>query len=527
MMTRTSGVAPVRLLAALAAPAFVLWCASALAQAPAAAPGAAAPAAGPTATGAQPAAQDPFTVKNLIGDAVSLSNQQYPEVENALKRFKNGDVAGTKEYLDQAKQKYPKLPPVELLLAKLMVFNRNGEQARALLEQTVTNHPNDPEAYLLLADLAFAEGRTTEAQALFEKATGLVQKFNENEKRRQSFDIRVLAGTSAVHERRQQWDDAIALLTKWVEIDPDSAAAHTRLGITQFRLNKASEALAEFKKARELEPTSAHPYIMLGQLFTAQQNIEQARRSFEQAYKEDGKNEATARAYAEWLIQQSELDKAQQVAAELRKNSPNSVAALMLDGLVAKMRNQPEKAEEALTKVLSLDPSNAGATNLLALILSESSNPAQQEKALRYAQMNAERFAGNAQANITLAWILSKLNRTAESDAFLTKAVQAGNLNADSAYLVARILVQKNQKENAAKALEQVLAQAGQGMFMYRKEAEALLKELGGTVPAPSTTPGAAPATTQGAAAPATGAPAASAPKAATPAATPTARAGQ
>jgi tetratricopeptide (TPR) repeat protein len=187
------------------------------------------------------------------------------------------------------------------------------------------------------------------------------------------------------------------------------------------------------------------------------------------------------------------------------------------------MRNQAAAAEEALTKVLSLDPSNAGATNLLALILSESSNPAQQEKALRYAQMNAERFPTNAQANITLAWILSKLNRTSESDAFLTKAVQAGNLNADSAYLVARILVQKNQKENAARALEQVLAQTGSGMFMYRKEAEALLKELGGTLP-PATTPGSAPATTQGAtAAPAT-TPAGATSPAATPAATPTAR---
>ncbi|MBA3480677.1 MAG: hypothetical protein H0T51_02575, partial [Pirellulales bacterium] len=101
----------------------------------------------------------------------------------------------------------------------------------------------------------------------------------------------------------------------------------------------------------------------------------------------------------------------------------------------------------------------------------------------------------------------------AESDAFLTKAVQAGNLNADSAYLVARILVAKNQKENAAKALEQVLAQAGAGMFMYRKEAEALLKELGGRVPAPQAAPGAAPAA-QGAAA---------TPGATAPAATPTA----
>ncbi len=518
MTKRTLGGAMIRSVAALAAPAVVLWCGVASAQAPAAAPPGGAPAAAPagqspTGTTA-PAPVDPFTVKNLIGDAVSLSNQQYPEVESAIQRFKNSDVVGAREYLVQAKTKYPKLPPVDLLLAKLMVFNRNGEQARALLEQTVTNQASDPEAYLLLADLAFAEGRTTEAQALFEKATGLVQAFNENEKRKQAFQIRVLAGTSAVHERRQQWNEAIALLAKWAALDPESAAAHTRLGITQFRLKKPAEALAEFKKARELEPTSAHPNIMLGQLFTQEQSLDQARKEFEQAYKEDQKNEATARAYAEWLIQQNELDKAQAVAAAMRKNAPQSVAALMLDGLVAKMRNDQKAAEEALTKVLSLDPSNAGATNLLALILSESTNPAQQEKALRYAQMNAERFATNSQANITLAWILAKLNRPAESDAFLTKAVQAGNLNADSAYLVARILVQKGQKENAAKALEQVLAQAGAGMFMYRKEAEALLKELGGTAPGPQAAPGAAPPAAQGAA---------TAPAATPPAATPTA----
>lgn len=455
------------------------------------APAAASPAADPT-TG-QPAvqSQDPFTVENLVGDSVSLSNQQYPEVDQALKRFKNSDPVGAREYLEQAKQKYAKLPPVDLLMAKLWVFARNGEQARAALEQTVTKHPNDPEAYLLLADLAFAEGRTTEAHALFEKAQGLVGSFSENPKRRNNFDIRVLAGLGAVHERRQQWDQAVPLLTKWVELDPDSAAAHSRMGITLFQMDKPQEALAEFKKSRELRPDSSHPYVMLGQLFTQKQQLDKARIAFEQAFKEDGKNEATARAYAEWLVQQSEFDKAQTIAAAMRQNQPNSLSALMLDGVIAKMRNQPEAAEEALTKVLSIDPSNAGAINLLALILSESPNLAQQEKALRYAQMNAERFPNNAQANITLSWILAKLNRSAESDQFLTRAVQAGNLNADSAFLVARILVAKGQKDQARKAIEQVLAQAGQGMFMYRKEAEALLKELGGTVPTatPASTP--------------------------------------
>jgi tetratricopeptide (TPR) repeat protein len=269
-------------------------------------------------------------------------------------------------------------------------------------------------------------------------------------------------------------------------------------------LKKPAEALAEFQKARELKADSAHPQIMLGSLYTQEQNIADARKAFEKAYAEDNKNEATARAYAEWLIQQNELDKAQQVAAAMRKAQPNSIAALMLDGVVAKMRNQPAAAEEALTKVLTLDVTNAGATNLLALVLAESSNPTQQEKALSYARMNAERFSNNSQANVTYAWILSKLGRGNEANQYLQKAVAGRNLNADSAYLVARIFVLNNQREQAKLALEQVLQQAGAGMFMYRKEAEALLKELGGTTPATqpaaaqgaTTPPGATPVST-------------------------------
>src|SRR4051794_16582672 len=145
-------------------------CGLALAQAQAPRPSnqpATAPAANPAAPaatnpGATPAPggaaggtekpQDALTVESLIGDAVSLSNQQYPEVDSAIQRFRNGDAPGAREYLVMAKQKYPKLPPVDLLMAKMWVFFRSGDQARQQLEAAVTNNPTDPEAYLLLAD---------------------------------------------------------------------------------------------------------------------------------------------------------------------------------------------------------------------------------------------------------------------------------------------------------------------------------------------------------------------------------------
>jgi tetratricopeptide (TPR) repeat protein len=458
-------------------------------------PGAAPAGAAPGATVAEsPPQQQTLTVENLIGDAVSLSNQQYPEVESAIQRFRNSDPNGAREYLVMAKQKYPKLPPVDLLMAKMAVFARNGDLARQYLEATVTNTPNDPEAYLLLADLAFAEGRTTEAHALFEEARGLVEKFTENAKRQQNFNIRVLAGLAAVQERRQRWEDANALLMKWVQLDPDSAAAHTRLGVTLYHLNKPDQAIAEFKKSRDLQPSSPNPHVMLGSLYTQEKKTAEAQKEFEAAYAEDGKNESTARAYAQWLIQQDQLDKAQQVATQMRKNQPNSIAALMLDGVIAKMRNQPQAAEEALTKVLSIDMTNADATNLLALILADSTNPAQQEKALSYAKMNAQRFPSSSQANVAYAWVLTKLGRANEAGEYLQRAVQARNLTADSAYLVARIFLQNNQKEQAKTALEQVLEQSAGGMFMFRKDAEALLKELGGAVPQTSSAPAASPA---------------------------------
>jgi len=176
------------------------------------------------------------------------------------------------------------------------------------------------------------------------------------------------------------------------------------------------------------------------------------------------------------------LEKAQSVAEAIRKKTPDSVNALLLEGLVAKMRGQSKAAEEALTKVLTIDPLNAAAPNLLALLLIDSAKQGDKEKALSYAQLNAQRFANSSQANITLAWVLSKIGKPTEAQAALTRGIQAGNVNADSLYLIAKMLAQQNQKDNAKAFLEQLLQQSSVGTFMYRKDAEALLKELKGEV---------------------------------------------
>ena len=430
---------------------------------------------------------NPLTPKYLIGDAVSLSNQSYPEIEKAIQRFNNRDALGAQEYLVSAKEKYPKLPPPDVLMAKMQILNRNARAVLFYLERAAKDYPEDPEAFLMLADLAFKSQRTAESLALFEYAAPLVEKFTGNAKRRRQFDVRVLAGRAAVAERRQEWEKAQGYLRQWIEIDPDNALSHTRMGIVHFRLDQAKESLAEFKTAREINPDVPHPFVSLGQLFSANGDNEKARKSFEKAYNENKSDAKVAQAYAEWLIQQDELDKAQEIASTLRELEPSSANALLLDGIVAYMQGQSDRAEQSLQKVLCLEPRNARATDLMALLLIKSDNVKDRERALQYAQNNAGWLPNNAQANITHAYVLYELGRKTEAQQSLAKMGRMSP-QADSTYLIAKILVGEGQKEKAVDTLSRVVAQK-QGLIIFRREAEALLKELQDSGIKPSTDP--------------------------------------
>ncbi|MGI9427062.1 MAG: tetratricopeptide repeat protein, partial [Bythopirellula sp.] len=425
---------------------------------------------------AQAADNNPLTPKYLIGDAVSLSNKSYPEIEKAIQRFRNRDAIGAQEYLVTAKEKYPKLAPPDVMMAKMQVLVRNARAVLFYLERAAKDHPEDPEAFLMLADLAFKSQRTAESLALFEYAAPLVENFTENSKRKQKFNVRVLAGRAAVAERRQEWEKAKAYLEQWLEIDPDNALAHTRMGIVHFRLDQAKESLAEFSKAREINPDVPHPFVSLGQLFYANGDNEKARKSFEKAYSENESDAKIAQAYAEWLIQQDELDKAQEIASTLRELEPNSTNALLLDGIVAYMQGQSDRAEQTLQKVLSLEPRNARATDLMALLLIKSENVKDRERALQYAQNNAERLTNNSQANITYAYVLYELGRKNEAQQSLAKMGKMSP-QPDSTYLIAKILVGEGQLEKAISTLEKVTEQK-QGLIIFRREAEELLNQL-------------------------------------------------
>ena len=194
----------------------------------------------PDATKAADADESPepqqLDAKLLIGDAVDdADSPQYRKVTQAIDRFRERRVKDARDLLMEARTTHPQLPPAEVLIAKLFIVFRQPQLALAELEQAVRRTDKDPEAYLMLADGSLSEQRITAAEALYQKADSLLKGFNENPKRKENFDKRVLNGLSAVAEGRQKWSDAERLLRQLIKLDPKNVNAHQRLGKVLFQ----------------------------------------------------------------------------------------------------------------------------------------------------------------------------------------------------------------------------------------------------------------------------------------------------
>ena len=418
-----------------------------------------------------------ITTEVLIGDAVSEPNDpRFSDVGEAIKRFSSNDLLGATTFLEAARQKNKSLPPVNLMLAKMHFLSGNAPSGQASLEQAVTEDGTDPEPYLILGEQAFQVGQTIIADALFNRAVDLATAYEANPKRKRNFEIRARAGRASIAERRTNWTQAEADLRAWLQVEPDSANAHERLGQVLFMQDKASEGYTSFVEAHKLNEKLPNPLVAAALMYDRLDKPAEAQQSFERAYAENKTDETTLLAYSQWLIKQGDIPKAETILASAQKAAPKSANVWLLSGVAAKMAGKPGPAEQFLMQALNLAPSNRDVYNQLALLLIEQPEPEKKNRAREFAAINHRLNENNPDVNVTLAWVLFQLKQSRQATAALQSAFQKGALSADANFLVAKLLIQRGDNENAKKFLDAALA--FKGIFVQRAEAEALREQL-------------------------------------------------
>jgi tetratricopeptide (TPR) repeat protein len=149
-------------------------------------------------------------------------------------------------------------------------------------------------------------------------------------------------------------------------------------------------------------------------------------------------------------------------------------------GLVARVGRDYATSEKFLNEAHFQSPGNFDVSNSLALVLIESDNEEARRRALELADTNVAKYRENTPQQIpavtTLAWVFYKLGRREDAERILEQVRRSNALSSDGAFYVARILVDRGEKDLARKILEEVIA--NEPMFATKSEAADLLAKL-------------------------------------------------
>jgi Tfp pilus assembly protein PilF len=272
-----------------------------------------------------------------------------------------------------------------------------------------------------------------------------------------------------------------------LKTDPENAAAHYRLGQALFMQAKSGPEFKAgydaFVAANKVDPKLPNPFVAAALMYDQLDKSAESQRMFDEAVKSDPNGATTLANYAQWLIKTGSVEKAESVLATARKADPASVDVLILSGVAARMAKKMKPAEDYFLEALQIAPANAIVLNQLALLLIEQLDKEKQERARQFAQINASINSQNAEAQVTLAWVLYQLELLNEANTAFQNGVRLGmgNLSPDSSYLVAKLLVAQNRPESMDQAraiLDAALKADYPGIFINRADAQALLKTV-------------------------------------------------
>lgn len=416
--------------------------------------------------------------------ALVRGDSRMEELNAAIKTFAQGDFEGAERQMQRATEKYPELPPADVLIAKLFSDAKNPAAARNALEKAVRDVPDDPEAYVIFGQTALQQARFTDAELIFKRAIEVCSKYSKNAERKKNLNVRALDGLAAVAEARADFPLAEKYLRELVAASEKDFAAVSRLGRALYKQKKEEDAYKVFGQAYEIDKTKVpRPEVYMARLYQEDGKDKEAQNLMDKVKSRDPNSLATRLSIAQWALETGRQPEAEENMAAAVQLAPDDFQVLMLQGIVARIKKEYPVAETAFLKALGFNPQNAMVMNQLAIALCEQDDDAKKQLAFQYVQLAAQ-LAGNQntpqarQTQIVAAWVLYKIGRLPLAERQLQTAMAAGgSVGEDEAYFAAKILHESGKTENSLELLNKCLDESKR-LFPNRGDAKELRAKI-------------------------------------------------
>lgn len=149
-------------------------------------------------------------------------------------------------------------------------------------------------------------------------------------------------------------DEAIAMLRRVVEEDPNVIDGWFMLGTQYFKAGKYPEAIAQYSRALQLKPDYDVALINMANAYRRMGNDDAALAGYERYIKVDPENAFVRYQIGEIYLDQGNLERAETEFSHALKIDPKLASALVATGTIAFQRGQLPEAEKRFKDALAL-----------------------------------------------------------------------------------------------------------------------------------------------------------------------------
>lgn len=430
-----------------------------------------------TATAATPAKENTTEVP--------VSPEVKAGLEKAVAAFNASKFPDALNLLKTLYAEHPDIMPPRIVLAQWFAQANLGDAVRANLEMGTEENPDDPEAYLLLGEIALRQRNLTAAELLLKLTAEKIRAYSVNANRKKLLSSSLLRVFADLYEARQRWAEMESCLDEKMRIDGQNAALLRQKGVAVFQQKREEDAKKLFLQADQLDKTNTDSNqtpkglpadAAMSQLYLARGDRENAKKFLEAALAAYPNSKEVLALSIQMRVNDDKLEEAKPLAEKLLADDPASVSAKRLCGTVALYLQDYQTAEKLFQDLFLESPADSQAANGLALALCEQESPEKLKRALEYAADNVRKNQNNSEFWGTLGWILYKANQPEQSANALKQSAATGQINAATAYYLARLAVKTGKNDEAKQLLNAALQ--GNNQFAKRREAVKLLNEL-------------------------------------------------
>lgn len=333
------------------------------------------------------------------------------------------------------------------------------EQAENILNELREQFPNDKNTATLLGMIEFQQGADDKAADLFDE-------FIDPE----TATPTVIQAAALVKYRSNKMDEAVALLKKATESQPNDASILATYGLAVLELdNKSAEGAKALEKSLALNPKQQRIRIALAKRYMALDQPEQAIGQLQKAYQEQPLDLVIQQAYLKALFDQKQTDRIKEEVAEFKKNHPDNSRGPFIEGWLLMEQKDYAGAEKAFERALAM-PRNEEkqlAYSGLARIYELQNNP---QKAVVAWQHTIEHSPTISTPYGQWLKHMKALNRLGDAETFLKK-LESSTPAWQPSLVLAELMIAQGRLDDAIIHVEKAMVSSQEAKLVKQKAA--------------------------------------------------------